>query len=136
MRSLIVIGNYLHSPLLLVIRLFWGVLFFLTGLGKLHNIDTVITFFHSLNIPLTTFSAYLVAFIEFVGGVLLVVGFASRLIAIPLMLTMIIALFAAHTTFLTPSNIVTEAPFTFFFAALLIFVFGPGKFSIDHYMAP
>ncbi|MDQ3115016.1 MAG: hypothetical protein M3Q86_00120 [Verrucomicrobiota bacterium] len=34
-RWLIAIGNALRSPVLLIIRLFWGWQFFLTGKGKL-----------------------------------------------------------------------------------------------------
>ena len=36
---------------LLVLRLTWGWQFFQTGLGKLRNIERVITFFTSLGIP-------------------------------------------------------------------------------------
>ena len=37
--------NHLRSPFLLLIRLFWGWQFFMTGKGKLMNLDRTTEFF-------------------------------------------------------------------------------------------
>ncbi|MGB0124289.1 MAG: DoxX family protein, partial [Silvibacterium sp.] len=68
----------LQSPFLLAIRLYWGWQFAQTGWGKLHNLAKITGFFASLNIPFPAFSAHFVSGLEFVGGLLLIVGLASR----------------------------------------------------------
>src|SRR5271167_2801323 len=89
-------GNHLKSPLLLVIRLFWGGAFLVTGWGKFAHLEQVTDYFHSLGIPFASFSVILTAFIETVCGACLLLGFASRLVAIPLIFTMIIAFLTAE----------------------------------------
>lgn len=137
--SLITIGNSLQSLFLLVIRLFWGGTFFLTGMGKLANIDAVIGYFHTLGVPMPTFSAYAAAIVECFGGGLLFVGLASRLVAIPLMATMIVAFLTAYPDtvrmiFTNPMSLTLKDPFCFFFVSLIVFIFGPGKASLDYWL--
>ena len=63
------VGNSLQSPFLLAVRLYWGWQFMMTGWGKLHNIQHVIGFFTSLNIPAPALNAWFVSGLEFVGGI-------------------------------------------------------------------
>lgn len=134
---LITIGNFLQPFLLLALRLYWGYSFFQTGLGKLSDIDSIIVFFQKLEIPFPTISAYLAATTECIGGFCLLIGFASRLVAIPLIFTMVVAYLTAHieslkTIFDDPQNFIKQTPFTYLLTALIIFVFGPGKLSFDY----
>lgn len=129
-------ANALQSPLLLAVRLYWGWQFAQTGWGKLHNISKVIGFFEGLNIPFPAANAYATASLEFVGGILLIVGLGSRLIALPLTAEMTVAYLTAdsealHAIFSDPGKFYAADTYTFFFASLLILVFGPGKFSLD-----
>ena len=55
-----------------------------TGWGKLSDIHKVIGFFTDLGIPAPTLNAYFVASLEFGGGLLLILGLGSRLVALPL----------------------------------------------------
>src|SRR5262249_60495475 len=80
----------LQSPLLLVVRLYWGWQFFQSGLGKLKDIDKLVDFFTSLGIPHPVFTAHMVGGLECAGGALLVVGLGSRLIAPPLTVNMLV----------------------------------------------
>jgi putative oxidoreductase len=128
--------SHLQSPLLLAIRLYWGWQFFQTGLGKLTSIDKVIDFFTNLGIPFPAFNAYLVGSLEVVGGVLLFLGLGSRIIALPLTFNMLVAYITADrealfSFFSDPGKFYAADPFTFFFASLLVLVFGPGKISLD-----
>ncbi len=139
-RLLISIGNSLQSPFLLLIRLYWGWQFFLTGKGKLMNFEKTTDFFSSLNIPLPAFNAALAGSTEMVGGLLLLVGLASRLTAIPLIITMVVAyltadLDAAKMIFSEPDKFFAAAPFLHLFACVLVLIFGPGKFSIDYLLS-
>src|SRR5258707_5761716 len=90
-RRLVVCADALRSPLLLVIRLFWGWQFFLTGKGKLMNLSRTSQYFESLGIPFPHGQALLAACTECFGGLLLLVGLASRLISLPLLILLTVA---------------------------------------------
>lgn len=131
-------GNNLHSLLLLYMRLVWGHQLFITGVGKFAHITTVTQFFTTLNLSHPEMTAYLVAFFETLCGFLLFIGLASRLAAIPVIVIMASALSLAHTDafiqfrfLFEPARLVQQAPYPFLLTALLVFVFGPGRVSID-----
>ena len=130
------IGNSLQTPLLLAVRLYWGWQFAQTGWGKLHNIPHVTEFFMSLSIPAPGLNAWVVAIMEFVGGILLIVGIGSRLTGLALSVDMIVAYVAADrqalaAIFSDPGKFYNADPYTFLFASLLVSVFGPGKLALD-----
>ena len=130
------LGDSLQSLLLLAVRLYWGWQFAQNGWGKLHNLARVTKYFVSLGLPAPGATATLIALLEFVGGILLILGLASRLIAIPLLGDMFVAYVVADRqalfSFLSdPGKFYTADPYTFLFASLLVFVFGPGRFSLD-----
>jgi putative oxidoreductase len=126
----------LRSPLLLVLRLFIGWQFVQTGWGKLHGIDKVVAFFTSLGIPAPALNAYFVSTLELVGGLLLMVGLFSRLIAIPLSINMIVAYVTADRDallhmFSNPDGFTGATPFLFLLVSVIVLAFGPGVFSLD-----
>ena len=130
----------LQSPLLLVIRLYWGWQFFQTGKGKLMNLDRTAGFFQSLNIPHPHLNAVMAGCTECFGGLCLLLGLGSRILTIPLIFTMSIAYLTAesdalHAIFSDPDKFVSATPFEFMFAAIIVLVFGPGKFSLDWLLA-
>lgn len=129
--------DYLQSPLLLGMRLYWGWQFFLTGKGKLMNLDRTTEFFASLNLPMPHLNAVMAGSVECVGGLLLMLGLASRPVSIPLTFTMIVAYLTAHSEqlgniFASPDNFIKADPFLFLLTALTILAFGPGYFSLDN----
>jgi putative oxidoreductase len=130
----------LASPLLLAIRVYWGWQFHTAGMGKLHNIQHVVEFFTSLGIPAPALNAYFVSGLEFVGGLMLILGLGGRLIALPLTIDMIVAYLTADrealgAIFSDPGKFYAAAPFTFLAASLIILVWGSGFFSVDHAIA-
>ena len=134
------IADQLRSPLLLAIRLFWGWGFFVAGKGKLADLDRVAGFFASLGIPAPKLNAVLAASVECFGGLLLLVGLASRLVALPLAFTMIVAfltadLDAVKAAFSNPDGVTGAAPFLFLYASLIVLAFGPGALSLDALIA-
>ena len=92
---LIRVSSSLQSPFLLAVRLYWGWQFMQTGWGKLTDIGKVVGFFTDLGIPAPALNAYFVSALEFGGGVLLILGFGSRLIALPLVIDMLVAYITA-----------------------------------------
>jgi putative oxidoreductase len=135
-RLLIRASSSLQSPFLLAVRLYWGWQFMQTGWGKLSDINKVVGFFTNLGIPAPALNAWFISGLEFGGGLLLIFGFGSRLIALPLVIDMIVAYIAADREALfsiisNPDKFTGAAPFTFLVASLIVLSFGPGKASLD-----
>lgn len=138
---LVRIGSNLQSVFLLYMRLVWGHQLFIHGIEKLGHTDTVIQFFTTLNVPHSELTAYAVAIIETGGGLCLFLGLMSRLAAIPVMIVMISALSLAHSDafiqwrfLVEPAMLVQQAPYPFLLTALLVFIFGPGRISLDAWL--
>lgn len=135
-RAIIREGNRLQGVLLLILRVCIGLAFMQTGYEKFMNMATTTQFFESLGIPLAFYMANLVAGVELVGGIMLLIGFAARLAAIPLAVTMIVAYLTAHrvaiVNFLDDPGLFTEQmPFLYLLTSLFVLAFGPGFFSVD-----
>jgi putative oxidoreductase len=81
---------------LFLLRLSVGVIFLYHGWGKLTNMEATIGFFTSLSFPAAAFWAYVVALVEFLGGVALILGIWTRLAAKLLAITMLVALLTVH----------------------------------------
>jgi putative oxidoreductase len=133
-------ASWLQSPLLLVVRLYWGWQFMQTGWGKLQHLHRVIGFFQSLGIPFPSIQAPLVAGMEFFGGLLLILGLASRIVGLVLAFDMLVAYWTASrdalfSVFSNPGNFYNADPYTFMFAALMVLIFGAGLFSLDTLIA-
>lgn len=128
--------NYFQSPFLLVVRLYWGWQFAQSGWGKLHSIPRVTDFFASLNIPFSHANAVLVSNLEFFGGILLILGLASKLTGLVLTGNMLVAYITADrealgSIFSDPGKFYAADPYTFLFASLIMMLFGAGLFSVD-----
>jgi putative oxidoreductase len=129
-------GTAMQSPLLLVLRLYFFWQLFLTGKGKLANIGKVSEFFASLGIPLPTLNAYFIGSLECFGGLLLIIGLASRPLALLVFLSMTVAYVTADfeavsSIFSDPDKFVKADPFPFLLTALIVFAFGAGRLSVD-----
>ena len=130
----------LQSPFLLLVRLYWGWQFTLTGWGKLHNLAKVTEFFASLGIPFPGINAPFVASLECAGGILLILGLAGRPVALLLAGNMLVAYLTADREALAailsdPGKFYGAAPFTFLFAAIIVLIYGAGALSLDRLLA-
>jgi putative oxidoreductase len=128
--------DFLQSPFLLAVRLYWGWQLVQSGWGKLHHLDKVTEFFTSLNLPMPGTMALFISCLEFFGGIFLVVGLLSRLTALALTVNMIMAYVTAdkealRSIFSDPDKFYHADPYTFLIASLIILIFGPGKVSLD-----
>jgi putative oxidoreductase len=112
-----------------------------SGWGKLHHLDKVIGFFASLGLPAPSFMAHLVAYTEFVAGILILVGLATRLASIPLVIIMIVALRTAFADKLAGPAMEDFSALTgipeYLYIPLLVWliVFGPGRVALDAWVA-
>jgi len=126
------ITNSFKDIPLLIIRLTLAYGFFTPAINKWKNIDGIASWFESMNYPLPILNAYLAAGTELLGVILLVLGFASRLISIPLMIVMLVAIFTVHfANGWEASNNGFEIPFYYLVMLLVIIIYGPGKFSLE-----
>jgi putative oxidoreductase len=130
--------NRLQNPLLLAIRLYWGWQFAQDGWGKLTHLERVGRFFASLNLPAPSETALLVALVELVGGILFAAGVASRLVSLVLFVNMTVAYLSVPDDRVNfshilsnPSDFYGATPYTYWFAALLILILGPGLYALD-----
>jgi putative oxidoreductase len=130
----------LQSPLLLLVRLYWGWQFAQTGWGKLEHLSRVTGFFTQLGMPFPHVTAVWVSLLEFGGGILLAIGLVSRPVALLLAVDMLVAYLAADmasfTSFFSdPGKFYGADPFTFLAASLVVLIFGPGRFALDSLLA-
>jgi len=73
-------------------RLTVGLVFLQSGWGKLHDLEKVTNYFTQLGLAAPAFQARLASTAEFVCGGLLLVGFATRFAAVPLIVIMCVAI--------------------------------------------
>lgn len=122
----------------LLTRLMVGFGFYMTGSGKLKNLDGIIEFFTSLGIPYAKYQAPFVAHLEYYGGILLILGLLTRPVGFLLSGTMVVALLTADkadflASWTTESEKVPAeiTAFTYLVFLLWLFVSGGGLLSLD-----
>lgn len=125
----------------LVTRLVMGQAFYQTGTGKIENFANTVGFFSELGIPFPEANAFLVSRLEFWGGLLLVLGLATRFVAAGLASTMTVALATAdRATFLGALQGTGEAgltdvvPFVYLLFLGWLVLYGPGAVSLDAFV--
>src|ERR1700756_746610 len=128
--------DYLQSPFLLLVRLYWGWQLIESGWGKLHNLGKVTEFFTSLGLPMPAQMAVFISCVELFGGIFLALGLLSRFTALVLTVNLITAYITADrealfSIFSDPDKFYAAAPYTFLVASLIVLIFGAGKFSLD-----
>lgn len=122
----------LKSIPLLIIRIVLAYGFYKPAVLKWKSINGIAEWFASMNFPFPTINAYMAATTETLGVVLLLLGFATRLISIPLIFTMLIAIFAVHlSNGFEASNNGFEIPLYYLVMLFVLLVSGSGKYSID-----
>jgi putative oxidoreductase len=126
----------------LLTRLLIGQAFFLTGRGKIANFDNTVAFFSELGIPMPELNAAFISRLEYFGGMALVLGLCTRIVASLLGSTMIVALLTADKqSFLDAffmrgdAGLTDVVPVVYGLFLLWLVVFGPGKLSLDALLA-
>ena len=84
-------ADYLQSPFLLAVRLYWGWQLIQSGWGKLHNLEKVTDYFTSLGLPMPANMAVIISCVELFGGIFLALGLLSRFTALVLTINLISA---------------------------------------------
>ena len=133
---------------ILLLRLMAGGVFFWEGLLKFVYANQGVGRFTKLGMPFPHFTAAFVGYLEIVGGLLLLTGLATRLIAIPFVVEMIVAILSTKISLYlgrSPLPLPPAPPLIGFWAVLhevrseyaqmltaaFLLVNGPGKWSLD-----
>lgn len=124
--------------LLLIARVIVGYGLFRLGYAKLGEYHPVmVQTLTDAGIPAPEINAYVVAFCEALGGILLMLGLLTRYAAAMMIVVLSMALITVHRSEMgliwsTPWDTVSAAPMPYLIAFLTIGVSGPGKLSLDH----
>ena len=119
----------------LLVRLCLAAVFIPSG-GKLHDLGKVTEFFTELGIPWPHLNAVVVAVSELVCGTLLLVGLMSRLAALPLIVSMTIAILTAKRAEIgSPVELFAVDELIYLVLALVIALLGAGAVSADGLLA-
>jgi putative oxidoreductase len=119
----------------LAVRIVVGVVFTQTGWQKLNALPRMIQNFRDWGIPAPEILTPLASGIEFVGGLLLLVGLLTRFAAVPLMIVMVVAIVSAKLGEI--DSIVTLLGFeevSYFVMFAWLAIAGPGPVSLDHFV--
>ena len=118
-------------PLFFRLILAYG--FYTPAMMKWGNISGIAEWFGSIGIPFPTLNAYMAASTEMAAVILLPLGLATRLISIPLIITMLVAIFTVHySNGFEAGNNGFEIPFYYMLMLFALLINGAGKISVDN----
>jgi putative oxidoreductase len=128
------LSEYLKSLSLLFARLLVAYGFYEPAMMKWKDIHSVAEWFGSMGIPFPTLNAYMAASTEVAGVVLLTLGFLTRIISVPLIVIMIVAIVTVHIgNGFSAANNGFEIPLYYMSFLFIFFSHGAGKFSLDRF---
>ncbi len=134
-RALAALEKIAFLPPLLA-RLALGVAFAASGWGKAHNLERVTGFFTELKIPMPGLNAVVVSYSELICGTLLVLGLASRLATVPLLVSMTVALLTAKAAEIHGFvDLFGELELTYLLLLVYVAILGPGPVALDRLVA-
>lgn len=122
-----------QSLSLLAVRLILAYGFYEPAMKKWGNIGNVSAWFETLGIPFPTLNAYMAAGTELLGVVLLALGLFTRLISIPLMIIMVVAIVTVHLQHgFSAGDNGFEIPLYYMLFLFVLVSHGAGKISVDN----
>ena len=116
------------SFLILFLRLFFGVLFFMHGLDKMTNFSQLSVSYPSV-FGLGSYTTLMLSiFCEFACSLFLMSGLMTRIILIPMIASMAVAFFDIHDGMMPEG----ELSLIYLIVFIIIFSIGPGRYSVDY----
>ncbi|PWN07253.1 DoxX family protein [Rhodohalobacter mucosus] len=120
-----------HDIALLLLRIGVGIVFIFAGWGKLTGIEGVQQFFGNIGIPLAGIMAWVVALIEFVGGIMVLIGFKARIPNILLAIIMVVAFFTTKLGDFSITAANVRVDILMFLITVSLAIMGSGGISLD-----
>ena len=116
------------SAFILILRIFFGVLFFIHGLGKMMNFSELSLTYPSVFGLGSYMTLMLAVFTEFCCSLFLIAGLLFRIMVLPMIVAMAVAFFDIHDGFLPEG----ELSLIYMVVFIVLYFVGPGRFSIDY----
>jgi putative oxidoreductase len=145
-RFVLLGSSDLQQYAILLVRVSLGLFFAISGANKLFVASSRRSMYETLvqaGVPFPHPMTYFVSAIEIVGGCLLIVGFLSSLACMALLVDMLVAILTTRLTGmpkgLSPLNWLDDLLYFPEVLYVLFFIWlicsGPGKFSVDYWLA-
>ena len=116
------------SFLLLFVRLFFSALFFMHGLDKMTNFNALSESYPSV-LGLGSYTTLMITvFCEFACSLFLMAGLVTRIVLIPMMVSMAVAFFDIHDGMMPEG----ELALIYMIVFIVLFMTGPGRYSVDY----
>ncbi len=116
------------SAFILILRLFFGVMFFIHGLGKMMNFSELSQTYPSVLGLGSYMTLMLAVFTEFCCSLFLIAGLLFRIMLLPMIVAMAVAFFDIHDGFLPEG----ELALIYMSVFIILYFVGPGRFSFDY----
>ena len=116
------------SVLILILRLFFGILFFVHGLDKMMNFNTLSYTYPSV-LGFGSYMTLMVSiFCEFCCSMFLVSGLLVRITVLPMIASMAVAFFDVHDAMMPEG----ELSLIYLIVFVVLYFTGPGRYSLDY----
>lgn len=116
------------SFLILCLRIFFGVLFFMHGLDKMMNFSVLSETFPSV-LGFGSYMTLMVSiFCEFCCSLFLMAGLLIRITVLPMIISMAIAFFDIHDAMMPEG----ELALVYLVVFIVLYITGPGRYSADY----
>lgn len=116
------------SFLILLVRVFFGVLFFTHGLDKMMNFNSIVDTYPDV-LGFGSYMTLMVSiFCEFCCSLFLIAGLLVRIMTVPMIISMGVAFFDVHDAMMPEG----ELALIYFIVFIILFLTGPGKYSVDY----
>lgn len=116
------------SFLILCLRIFFGVLFFMHGLDKMMNFNVLSETFPSV-LGFGSYMTLMVSiFCEFCCSLFLIAGLLIRITVLPMIVAMAVAFFDVHDAMMPEG----ELALVYLVVFIVLYITGPGRYSADY----
>jgi putative oxidoreductase len=130
-----IVAGYLTWAGPLAVRIVVGWVFMWTGWQKLHFLPRMIENFREWGIPAPEILTPFASGMEFVGGLLLLVGLLTRFISVPMMIIMLVAIASAKWGDVDSlQTLLGFEEVSYFVMFAWLGIAGPGPVSLDHFV--
>jgi putative oxidoreductase len=117
----------------LAVRIVVGWVFLWTGWQKLHALPRMVENFRSWGIPAPELLTPFASGMEFVGGLMLLLGLLTRFISVPMMIIMVVAIVSAKWADVDSlQTLLGFEEVSYFVMFAWLGIAGPGPVSLDH----
>ncbi len=124
--------SYKASWLLLCARVIFGTLLMTHGFAKLYNYQELANSFPDPIGIGSQFSLILAIGAEFFCSMAFIFGFLYRLVLIPMIFTMAMAVYIIHSA---DPFAVKELAFVYLLIFIMLYITGPGQYAVDYFIA-